>query len=48
MNDDMYSKQEDINLIKNLMTTHNFVEKAEIAHSFGNFDEILYKENISK
>jgi len=46
-NDDMYSKHEDRSLIQNLMINNNFVEKAKIAHSFGNFDEILFQRNIS-
>ena len=46
-NDDMYSKREDRSLIQNLMINNNFVEKAKIAHSFGNFDEILFQRNIS-
>ena len=29
-------------------TKGSTVDKAKIAHSFGNFDEILFKESVSK
>ncbi len=47
-NDDMYANRIGFAQINELLNTNNFFECKRISHGFGDFDEVIYSQKITK